>query len=133
MMQTKRMIATIVEISVGIALWLTATLGSLDAYWSGMGTALVTVGVLQLARQIKYKTNDTYREAVDVQVNDERNKYIRSTAWAWAGYLFIITAAILAIVARLLGQVQLSVVCGGAVSLMVLLYWISYFILRKKY
>jgi len=133
MMQNKRMIATIVEIAVGIALWLTATLGSLDAYWSGMGTALVTVGVLQLVRQIKYKTNDTYREAVDVQANDERNKYISMKAWSWAGYFFVLIAAISSIVLKIAGYESLVLVASGSVCLILVLYWLSWLYLRKKY
>jgi len=118
---------------IGMTLLILGFLNIVDSFWTGMGTALLFVSVLRLIRISRYNKDADYKEKIDIAANDERNKYIRSTAWAWAGYLFIITAAILAIVARLLGQVQLSVVCGGAVSLMVLLYWISYFILRKKY
>ena len=118
---------------IGITLLILGFFNIVDSFWTGMGTALLFVSALRLIRISRYIKDADYKEKVDIATNDERNKYIRSTAWAWAGYLFIITVAILAIVSRLLGQVQLSVVCGGAVCLMVLLYWISYFILRKKY
>jgi len=42
-------------------------------------------------------------------------------------------AAICAIVFKLLGQDLLSITAGFAVSILVLLYWVCYLVLKKKY
>ena len=104
-----------------------------DEFWSGMGSALLVVGVLRLVRTYRFQKDDTYREKVETEIADERNKFIRNKAWAWAGYLFILIIAVSVIALRLLGQELLSLAASGAMSLMLVLYWVSYFILQKKY
>lgn len=129
----KRFIANIVEIVIGIILAVCGYGGMIDEYWSGMGTALVIVGGLMLVRQIRYHTNKTYKENVDVEVNDERNQYIRIKAWSWAGYFFVLFGALGSIIFKIIGLDQLSQFSGLCVCLVMVLYWISYMILRKKY
>ena len=133
MRKNKRMIASIIEIVIGLVLLISNFGGSTDEYWSGMGTALIIIGVIQLARQIKYKTNITYREAVDVEVNDERNKFIGMKAWSWAGYLFVIVAAVSSVILKILGYEEFVPIASGSVCLIVILYWISFLYLRRKY
>ena len=66
-------------------------------------------------------------------MKDERNHFIRNKAWAWAGYLFVLIAAISTIVLKLLGQDLLSIAAGFAVCILVLLFWGCYLVLKKKY
>lgn len=133
MKNNKRFIASIAEIAVGIILFICNLAGIIDDYWSGMGTALIIVGVLQLIRQIKYRTNEAYREAVDVEVNDERNKYLSMKAWSWAGYWFVMIGAVASVVLKILGQDELVPLAAGSVCLVMVLYWLSYLYLKKKY
>lgn len=133
MKNNKRLIASIVEIVVGIILSVCGIIGLLDSYWSGMGTALIVVGVVFLVRQIRYRTNETYKENVDVEINDERNRYIRIKAWSWAGYLFVMLGAIGSIVFRIIGMNAYSQFSAYCVCLIMVLYWISYMVLRNKY
>ena len=107
--------------------------GITDEYWSGMGSALLTVGILQLLRWHRLRKNTAYREKMEIAENDERNRFIRGKAWAWAGYLFILIAAVASIVLRVLHQDVLSLAASYAICLMLILYWVSYLILRKKY
>jgi len=67
------------------------------------------------------------------QFTDERNLFLHSKAWAWAGYCFVIIAAVASIVLRIAGQDLLSTAAGFAVCLITVLYWIAYLIERKKY
>ena len=129
----KRLIANITEIVIGIILVICGVVGILDSYWSGMGTALIIVGCIMLFRQIRYKTNEEYKEKVDIEVKDERNKYLRMKAWSWAGYFSVLIGAVASIVLRILDQDQLSQFAGLSVCLLVVLYWVSYLILKKKY
>ena len=133
MKQYKRLIACVIEILLGVALMCLGFTGVLDEFWSGMGTALLLVGIIFLVRQIRYRTNEAYRETVDVEVNDERNKYISMKAWSWAGYLFVLIAAFSAILFKILGNDDYVHLASGSVCLIMLLYWISYMLLRRKY
>lgn len=132
-MKNKRLISIILEIAIGIVLTVCGYAGVIDEYWSGMGTALVIVGALMLVRQIRYRIDETYKENVDVEVNDERNQYIRIKAWSWAGYFFVMAGAFGSIIFKILHQDSLSMFAGCSVCLIMVLYWISYLILKKKY
>jgi len=133
MKQTVRMIASIIEIVIGVCLIIANLLGWLDEFWSGMGSGLLVVGVLFLIRHIRYRTNDTYRKAVDTELDDERNRFISTKAWSWAGYLFVLIAAVASIVFRIIGMEEYVFFASGSVCLLVLLYWIAYMILKRKY
>ena len=133
MKNKRRFIANIIEIAVGVVLSGCGFVGILDEFWSGMGTALVIAGALMLVRQIRYQTSSSYKEAVDVQISDERNKYLRMKAWSWAGYLFVLVAAFSTIILKVFGYDEYSLITSGAVCLMVALYWGSFWILNRKY
>ena len=98
-----------------------------------MGTALIFVGIIFLFRTFRYKTNMEYKEKVDVEVNYERNKYLRMMAWSWTGYFFVLIAAFASIMFRILGYDQYSMMAGYAVCLLITLYWISYLVLNRKH
>ena len=132
MKSNKRFIASIIEIVVGLGLLL-RFFDVIDDFWSGMGAALIVVGVLQLIRHIRYKTNEDYKETVDVAVSDERNKFLSMKAWSWAGYLFVMIAAVAAIVLKICGLDEYVFFASGSVCLIMILYWVSYMIVRKKY
>ena len=129
----KRIIVNYIEIAIGLVLTLCGHFDIIDAYWSGMGAALVLTGFLMLFRQLRYKTNSEYQEKVDVEINDKRNKYLRRMAWSWTGYLFVIIAAFASIILKIIGMDMYSMMSGFAVCLLVVLCWLSYMILRRKY
>ena len=132
-MNNKRFIASILEIVMGSILMVCSMFGIVDEYWSGMGFALLIVGVVFLLRQFKYKTNEEYREKYDVERSDERNRYLSGKAWTWAGYLFVMIAAVGSIMLKMAGREELMLMASGSVCLIMALYWISYIILKKKY
>ena len=133
MKNDKRMYLSIFWVVLGGILFVSNLLGKVDEYWSGMGCALIIVGILQLIRHIKYRTNEKYREKMDVETKDERNKYLSLKAWAWAGYWFVMICAVGSIVLKILGQDELVMVTASGVCLIMVLYWINYLYLRKKY
>lgn len=132
-MRKVRLISSILEIIIGITLVICSFLNLVDDFWSGFGVSFIIIGALFLMRNIKYHTNEKYREEIDVQNTDERNKFISMKAWSWAGYLFVIIAAVGTIVFKFLGKEDLMMLASGSVCLIILLYYINYLILRKKY
>ena len=133
MKNNKRIFASIVWIVIGIVLSICSFFDLVDPYWSGMGTALLVVGVLQLIRFIRYKQDPAYKESIDTKTQDERNRFISMKAWSWAGYLLVIISAIASIALRALGYDDYSMIASLCVCLILVLYWVSYWILRKKY
>lgn len=106
---------------------------TLDSYWSGLGTAFIVIGALQIFRQVKYRTNEQYRENVDTRNNDERNRFINGKAWAWAGYLYVLIAAVAIIVLQILGLKEISQTISFTVCALLILYWVSHMFLSRKY
>lgn len=133
MKKDKRIIVYILYMVLGIGLFGLGLVKILDSFWSGMGGALIAVGVVRMIHGLRYGKDETYRENTEIAAKDERNRFIRNKAWAWAGYLFVLIAAVSTIVFRLLGQELLSVAAGFAVCVLVLLYWVSFLVLKKKY
>jgi hypothetical protein len=133
MMNGKRIAAQILWASLGGILLVLGYFQLVDPFWSGMGVALIVVGVMRLIRAYRFSKDASYREKVEIEIGDERNRYLRGKAWAWAGYLFILITAVAVIVLKVVGQELLSIAAGGAICLMLVLYWGAYLLLRKKY
>lgn len=133
MKRDKRMIFSIIWVVLGTVLISLAFAGKVDVFWNGVGSGLLVVGVLQLLRQYRFSKNEAYREKIEIEEKDERNHFIRNKAWAWTGYLFVLIAAVLCLIFKIVGQDILSLASSGAVCLMLVLYWISYLILKRKY
>ena len=133
MKKDRRIISCIIYIIFGAVLMVLGVLEIVDSFWSGMGGALIAMGAVRVIQFLRYNKDESYREKWDVETQDERNHFIRNKAWAWAGYLFVLIAAICAIVFKLLGQDLLSMAASFTVCILVLLYWICYIVLKKKY
>ena len=132
-MRKEKLISSIIEIVVGSVLIICSLVGLVDEFWSGMGTSLLLIGILFFIRAVKYNKSDEYREKYDIEVNDERNRYLKLKSWAWAGYLFVISGGIGTIGFKLAGREDLMMMASGSVCYMMVLYWISYIFLKKKY
>ena len=132
-MNDKKRIISIIYVIIGVVLIALSFAGKVDEFWNGMGFALAVVGLLQLLRQRRFNKNEAYREKMEIEVNDERNHFIRNKAWAWAGYIFILAMAAAVIVLKIIGRDMLSTAAAFTVCFMLILYWGAYMVLKKKY
>ena len=112
-MKKKDIIFGVIWLLLGLVLTVLCCLETLDAFWSGVGSALMVVGVVRLLRSYRLSRSETYREKREVAETDERFHFIRNKAWAWAGYLFIIICALSTIVFKLLNQDLLCMASGA--------------------
>ena len=133
MNREKRMVLSIVWVALGAVLIGLSFAGKVDEFWNGMGFALAVVGCLQLLRHHRFNKNASYREAVEIAETDERNHFIRMKTWSWTGYIFVLTAGVLVIVFRVIGQDLLSLAASCAICFMLVVYWTVYYILKRKY
>ena len=129
----KKIYINIFWIILGVALTCLGIAGIVDNFWSGMGGALIAVGAVRMVQQIKFCKDKEYREKVEIESKDERNKFISLNAWAWSGYIFVLINAIGTIGFKIAGNEALSQYCAFTVCLVLVLYWLSYIALRKKY
>ena len=134
MYNNKRLALSIFWVVLGVTLVGLSFAEVLDSsLYSGMGGALAAVGILQIIKNLKYRNNPVYREKVDTEVSDERNRFLRKKSWSWAGYIVVLVEGVGVIVAMVLGQHMIQMILSYSVCLIVFVYWLSYLILRQKY
>lgn len=133
MKKDKRNWFAVIYVIIGAVLMGFAVAGKLDEFWSGMGSALLVIGILRLVRSYRWNKSEAYRERMEIEAADERNHFIRNKAWAWAGYIFVLIMAVGVIVFKVVGEETLSMAASMAVCLMLVLFWVSYHILKKRY
>ena len=132
-MGNKKLITSILTIIVGTALLIASYVIEGDNYWPTLGGAVLVVGIAHFAKALKYKKDASYRESIDIQEKDERNRYISMKAWAWSGYIFVFLSAAALIAFKLTGYDTLSMFCATAGGLLLTFYVILYLVLSKKY
>ena len=130
----RRLILSIFWVVLGLVLFVLSVAEILDpTYFSAMGVALVVVGTLQIIRNLRYRKDKEYKKKIDIEVTDERNRFLRLQSWAWTGYIVVMIEAAGSIVAAVLGQEIVRQVLSFSVCLIVCVYWISWFVLSRKY
>ena len=129
----KRMYLSLFWVLLGAVLFGLGCFDKIDSFWSGMVTGMLAIGLFQTARWVRYHSNSEFREKFDTSANDERNRFISNKAWAWAGYISVMTGAVGSIVFKVMGKEELSLFCSMAMCLLLVLYWVCYFILSRKY
>jgi len=130
----KKLAMSIFWIVVGVALMALSISGALDdTVYAGMGGALTAVGVLQVLRNLKYRRDGEYREKIDTEYSDERNRYLRMKSWSWAGYVAILVEGVGAVVAMAAGEHTIQLMLSYSVCLLLVTYWVAYLILSRKY
>ena len=133
MYDNKRLFLSIFWVILGAVLLIVAVTEKLDSRYAGMGGGLLVVGALQIARNLRYRRDPAYREKIDTEVSDERNRFLRMKSWSWAGYITVIAEGIAAVVAAVRGQETVQMVLSYSVCLLIGAYYISYLVLSRKY
>ena len=54
-------------------------------------------------------------------------------AWSWTGYIFTLAIAVGSIVFLIIGMNEISRVLGICMCIEIFVYFVSYFIINKKY
>lgn len=117
----------------GVILLILSITEILDSFYAGMGGALITVGVLQVTRNLRYRKDSEYREKINTEFSDERNRFLRMMSWTWAGYILVVVEGVGVIIAMLLGERTIQLILSYSVCLILVVYWIAYLVLSKKY
>lgn len=102
-------------------------------YYASFGIALALMGILRIFQYRKITRNEQTMRKQEVAESDERTRMIAERARSWAFSLSITGAGIWVIVQNLLGHHEEALPYAWYVCGMVVLYWISFFMIRKKY
>ena len=130
----KKIYLSFVWIVFGLILVLCHTFGVLkEDIYEGIGYGWLGCGIIQAVRQLRYRCDKKYREDCDIALSDERNRFISSKAWAWAGYGFVLITAAAAIICSAAGQPDTARIAVGGICLIISLYCIAYLFLKIKY
>ena len=104
-----------------------------NTYPFTLGIAFIVIGVI---RTIQYKQTVSDKEALrqkEIAESDERTRMIAERAKSWCFSLSLTAAGIWVIVQNLLGHHEEALPYAWYVCGMVLLYWICFTVIRKKY
>lgn len=103
-----------------------------NTFASAYGLTLTVIGFARL-KQYCFLTKDEQRlKKQEIIENDERNIAISQKAKAVTFNISVIAAALATIVLQIIGKNEFVDLLGGAICILIAIYWISYFILRKK-
>lgn len=104
-----------------------------NEFLSGFGFAVALIGVVRLRNYLIITKSEERVKAQEIAEKDERNIAIADKAKSFSFMLYILVACIGVIVLHLLGKTQIALILSSSVCTLVVIYWIAYYIIRKKY
>ena len=101
-------------------------------FLSSMGFAVAVIGIARLRQYSRLIKDDALMKKQEVRENDERNVGISEKARAITLTIYVLVACLAVIVLQVLKLGLISTIVSGSVCLILVIYWITYLILRKK-
>lgn len=101
-------------------------------FLSSFGFALTVVGIVNIRNYIKITKNEETIMKRQIAETDERNISIANRAKSISFITYVLLASIAVIILELLNKIQLAMILSGTVGVLVLIYWVSYWIINKK-
>ena len=120
-------------IILGIAMIIVfSIMDSKSDFLSSFGFALTTIGIVRTRNYIMITKSEETIKKQQIAESDERNISIASKAKSVSFVLYILFVSISVIILNLLNKTQLATVLSATVCILVLIYWISYWIISRK-
>ncbi len=101
-------------------------------FLSSFGLALVVIGAVHIRNYMRITKNEETITKRQIAETDERNISIANKAKSVSFIVYVILACVSVIVLELFNKTQLAMILSGTVCALILLYWISYWIIRKN-
>ena len=128
-----RLYIAISYIVLGIALIATALITKMEnEYFSPLGFAFTVIGIARVKQYFLISKNEETIKKQEIRETDERNISISNKAKSVSFSLYILVSCIAVIVLQILGKGDLAKILGLSVCALLIFYWVSYFIIRKK-
>ena len=128
-----RLYTAISYIVLGVALIVTAFITKMEnEYFSPLGFAFAVIGIARVKQYFLISKNEETIKKQEIRETDERNIAIANKAKSVSFSLYILVSCIAIIILQILGKSDLVNILGLSVCALLIFYWISYFIIRKK-
>ncbi len=106
--------------------------GAENSYLSSMGLALIVVGIVRIRNYIIITKDEQTVIKQKIAETDERNIAIAEKAKSVSFMIYVFIGCVAVIVLEILNKTQWVLAVSGAVCLLIVIYWISYLIIRKN-
>ena len=127
-----RLWTNIIYIVLGVAMIAVGFITKTDnEFVSSFGLTLTVVGLVLIKRNIV--TSEEKLKRREIAENDERNIAIVHKARSWAFSFYVILGCLAVIVLSLLSLHDIARWISVGVFSLIAIYWICYFIVRKRY
>ena len=103
-----------------------------NEFFSSFGFAFAVVGVVRLRNYLIITKSEERIKAQEISENDERNIAIANKAKSITFTIFVMVAGIGVVVLQLLEKTHMALLLSGALYLLLVVYWITYWIVYKK-
>ena len=100
---------------------------------SSFGFAIALIGGVRLRNYLLITKSEERIKAQEIAEKDERNVAIADKAKSFSFMAYIFVACIDVIILHLLNKTQVALILSSSVCGLLLIYWVAYFIIRKKY
>lgn len=127
-----RLWTNIIYIVLGVAMIAAGFITKTDnEFVSSFGLTLTVVGLALIKKNII--TSEEKLKRREIAENDERNIAIVHKARSWAFSFYVILGCLAVIVLSLLSLQDIASWIGVGVFSLIAIYWICYFVVRRKY
>ncbi|MBQ4561418.1 MAG: hypothetical protein IJA55_03685 [Clostridia bacterium] len=127
-----RLWTNIIYIVLGVAMIAAGFITKTDnEFVSSFGLTLTVVGLALIKKNII--TSEEKLKRREIVENDERNIAIVHKARSWAFSFYVILGCLAVIVLSLLSLQDIASWIGVGVFSLIAIYWICYFVVRRKY
>ena len=104
-----------------------------NTYPLSLGIAFIFIGIVRIIQYKQTVADEKVLREKEIAEKDERNRMISERSKSWVFSFSIIAAGILVIILNLLGYHEEALPFAWYVCGMVVLYWIFWNIIRRKY
>lgn len=121
--------------AIGLVLTIVAFVTKTDNYFiSSFGIGLIVNAILRFRQYRRITKDESTIKQQEIAEKDERNLMLLEKARSWAfGFYIWFTGTVLIVFAILGVHETLVQMISYSICLMVLIYWICYYILKRKY
>ena len=117
---------------LGIAIIVISNLLHVNDFLSMFGLCMAVVGLNRIRHYFFITRNEESIQKREIAESDERNVYVATKARSIAFYIYIVVISLAVIVFHILGRPEIASLLAYTVCLLLVIYWITYFIVRKK-
>lgn len=128
-----RLWVAIIYVALGIIMTVGGTVTKTDnSFISSFGLILAVMGVVRMRNYLIITKNEERIKKQEIMETDERNVSIVNKARSITFTAYVLLLGVAVIVLSLLNMREIAVWISYSIFLLIIIYWISYFIIRKK-